>query len=207
MSRPTLTRTLFKLTAAVALFVWAGAIATSGARAYDEPSLKIKRTIKVDKVGNAQIRLQLTAPTNLYTTIKTKTPNIAVLLRKLGAGRLWALLEQIDGSFNDPQSTIDIHDAQRGLARVERGNEWSIPFDPGTPPELVDIHDTTAIYDEAATSPLGLATMIIRIECLAGRRTSRTIRSRGPSPTSSRPSLTTTGLSTPPSASTTKNRS
>ena len=85
----------------------------------DEGAFKIKRTIKLDSVGNADIRLQVAAPTNLYTAIKTKTPNIAVLLRKLGAGREWAVLENVDGSFNDMQSTIDIHFTQRGLARVE----------------------------------------------------------------------------------------
>ena len=55
-----------------------------------------------------------------------------------------------------------------GLARVESGRQWSIPFVPGSTPELVDIHDTTAIYEEASSSPLGLATMIIRVECPAG---------------------------------------
>ncbi len=134
----------------------------------DEAAFKIKRTIRLDSVGNADIRLQVAAPTNLYTAIKTKTPNIAVLLRKLGAGREWTVLENVDGSFNDMQSTIDIHFTQRGLARVESGRQWSIPFVPGSTPELVDIHDTTAIYEEASSSPLGLATMIIRVECPAG---------------------------------------
>ena len=66
------------------------------------------------------------------------------------------------------QSTIDIHFTQRGLARIERGSQWSIPFQPGSTPELVDLHDSTAIYQEAASSPLGLCTMIIRVECPAG---------------------------------------
>jgi len=167
MSHRTTTRRLLKLSAALAVIACATAIVTAQAVA-EEVALKIKRTVKLDAVGNAEIRLQVTAPTNLYTAIKSKTPNVAVLLRKLGAGREWALLENVDGSFNDMQSTIDIHFTQRGLARIERGSQWSIPFQPGSTPELVDLHDSTAIYQEAASSPLGLCTMIIRVECPAG---------------------------------------
>jgi hypothetical protein len=127
MSRRTTTRRTLNLFAALAVLVCASAIAASRAFA-DEAALKIKRTVKLDAVGNAEIRLQVTAPTNLYTAIKSKTPNVAVLLRKLGAGREWALLENVDGSFNDMQSTIDIHFTQRGLARIERGSQWSISF-------------------------------------------------------------------------------
>jgi hypothetical protein len=169
MARTTLIRRLLKLATLLVLLACPSTLTVSRALA-DDAALKIKRTIKLDSVGNADIRLTVSAPTNLYTSIKTKTPNIAVLLRKLGAGREWALLENVDGSFNDMQSSIDIHFTQRGLARVERGNEWSIPFVSGSTPELVDIHDSTAIYQEAATSPLGLATMIIRVECPAGSK-------------------------------------
>jgi hypothetical protein len=173
MSRPAPSRrllqlTLLKFTVTFSVLVCACAIVTSPARAYDEAALKIKRTIKLDQVGNAEIRMQVTTPANLYTTLKSKTPNIAVLLRKLGAGRHWALLENIDGSFNDMQSSIDIHYTQRGLARIERGNQWSIAFEPGPAPELVDIHATTAIYEEVSNSQIGLATMIVRVECPAG---------------------------------------
>jgi hypothetical protein len=175
MSRPTpihartFAHALLKPSAALAVLVCTSALVASRARG-DESSIKIKRTVQLDAVGNADVHLQMTAPTNVYTTIKSKNPNISVLLRKLGAGRHWAVTEKIDGSFNDMQSTIDIHYTQRGLARVERGNTWSIPFEPGATADLVDIHDTTAIYEEASTSQLGLATMIIRVECPTGSK-------------------------------------
>jgi hypothetical protein len=168
MSRPAPQRPLFKLTAAVAVLVLWTTVLTSGVRAQEQSTLKIKRTIKLDAVGNADIRLTLTAPTNVYTTLKIKTPNVAVLLRKLGAGRHWAFLENIDGSFNDLQSCVDIHYTQRGLARIERAKQWSIAFDSGTVPDLVDIHGTTAIYEETTTNQVGLASMIIRVDCPAG---------------------------------------
>ena len=168
MSRPAPNRPLFKLTAVLAVLVFLTTTLTSGVRAEEPSTLKIKRTIKLDAVGNADIRLTLTAPTNVYTTLKTKTPNVAVLLRKLGAGRHWALLENIDGSFIDMQSCVDIHYTQRGLARIEHGHQWSIAFEPGAAPDLVDIHGTTAIYEETASNQVGLASMIIRVECPAG---------------------------------------
>jgi hypothetical protein len=162
---PALNRALCKLTAIAALLILSTALP---ARAQEQTTLKIKRTIKLDPVGNADIRLSLTAPTNFYTTLKTKTPNIAVLLRKLGAGRHWAIFEHIDGTFNDMENCVDIHYTQRGLARIEHGNQWSIPFDPGSTPDLVDIHGTTAIYEETAGNQIGVTGMIIRVECPEG---------------------------------------
>jgi hypothetical protein len=165
MFRPTPIRTFCKLTSFAALLILSTALI---ARAQEQATLKIKRTIKLDSVGNADIRLSLTAPTNFYTTLKTKTPNIAVLLRKLGAGRHWAIFEHVDGTFNDMENCVDIHYTQRGLARIEHGNQWSIAFDGGSTPDLVDIHGTTAIYEETTANQVGAASMIIRVECPEG---------------------------------------
>lgn len=167
MSRPALHRSLFKLTA-VAVLVVSTSVLAGGARAQESSTLKIKRTIKLDPVGNADIQLTVTAPTNIYTTLKSKTPNVAVLLRKLGAGRHWAILENVEGHFNDMQSSVDMHYTQRGLARIDHGNQWSIAFEPGAAPDLVDIHGTTAIYDQTSSSQVGAVSMIIRVECPAG---------------------------------------
>jgi hypothetical protein len=168
MSRFAPSRPLWRRTVTVAAFLFSMALFIQSAVAQEQTALKIRRTIKLDAVGNADIRLTLTAPTNVYTSLKTKTPNIAVLLRKLGAGRHWAFLENIDGTFNDMQSTVDIRYTQRGLARVEHGHRWSIPFEPGAALELIDIHDTTALYEENSTGHLGLTNLIVRLECPAG---------------------------------------
>jgi hypothetical protein len=159
-----LTRALLKIAAA---FVLLACTAVTGAHA-GEVTFKVKRTVKLDAVGNADVRMQVAAPTNVYTTLKTRNPNIAVLMRKLGAGRAWNIVENVDGSFNDMQSTIDIHYTERGVARIERDNKWTIPFGSDAPPELVDLHDTIAIWEEASNTELGLATMILRVECPAG---------------------------------------
>jgi hypothetical protein len=161
-----MTRALLKIATA---FVLLACTITTRAHA-GEVTLKVKRTFKLDSVGNADVRMQVSAPTNVYTLIKTRTPNIAVLMRKLGAGRAWSVLEHVDGSYNDMQNTIDIHYTQRGVARVEHGNKWSLPCGPDEPLELVDVHDTTAIFEEAANTQLGLATMIVRVECPAGSK-------------------------------------
>jgi hypothetical protein len=161
-----MTRTLLKLSTALVLLVCA---ITTGAHA-DQVTLKVKRTVKLDSVGNADVRLQVTVPTNVYTSFKTRTPNIAVFMRKLGAGREWMITENIDGTFNDMQNTVDIHFTQRGVARIEHGNKWSIPLSPDEPSELVDLHDTTAIFQEAANTQVGLSTGICRLECPAGSK-------------------------------------
>ncbi|HXY34845.1 MAG TPA: hypothetical protein VEI07_11500 [Planctomycetaceae bacterium] len=169
MSRPRsiLSGMLLKLSAALAVLAFATAALSSRASA-EEATVKARRTLKLDSAGNADTRLEMTLPTNLYTRIKAATPNMAVLLRRLGAGRNWAVMEKIDGSFNDMESKIDIHYTQRGVARIEHGNQWAIPFPPGATAQLVDIHDTIAIYQDAGNSSLGLGTMIIRLECPAG---------------------------------------
>jgi hypothetical protein len=166
MSPARMTRTLLKLSATFVLLV-----CTTTTRAHaGEVAFKVKRTFKLDSVGNAEVRMQVSAPTNVYTGIKLKNPNIAVLMRKIGAGRAWNIVENVDGSFNDMQSTIDIHYTQRGVARIEHGNKWSISSGPDEPLELVDVHDTTAIFEEAANTQLGLATLIVRVECPAGSK-------------------------------------
>jgi hypothetical protein len=169
MSRTRSIRTglLLKLSAALAVLVCAST-AVSRLVYGDEPTIRTKWTFKLDSVGNADVQMQVTAPTNVYTSIKAGTPNMAVLLRKLGAGRNWAVIEKIEGSFNDMESTINIRYAQRGVARIEHGDQWLIPYAAGATTQLVDIHDTTAIYQDAGTTSLGLGTMIIRIECPAG---------------------------------------
>jgi len=167
MFGPTRNLAFGKLVAFAALLILSTA---HSARAQEPTKLKIKRTIKLDSVGNADMRLSLTAPTNFYTTLKTKTPNIAILLRKLGAGRHWAIFEHVDGTFNDMENCVDIHYTQRGLARIEHGNknQWSIAFDAGSTPDLVDIHGTTAIYEETAANQNGVSSTIIRVECPEG---------------------------------------
>ena len=166
MTPAKMTRTLLKLAATFVLLV---CTTTTYAHA-GEVTLKVKQTFKLDSVGNADVRLQVSAPTNVYTVIKLRNPNIAVLLRKIGAGRGWNLLENVDGSFNDMQSTIDIHYTQRGVARIEHGNTWSISSGPDESRELVDVHDTTALFQEAGNTQWGLSTMIVRLECPAGSK-------------------------------------
>ena len=112
--------------------------------------------------------MTITLPTNLYTSLKTKSPNVAIILRKLGAGRGWAILENVDGNFNDMQNCVDIHYLQRGFARIKHGKTWSIPFALGSGLDLVDLHGTTAIYQETGSSQIGLSTAIIRVECPEG---------------------------------------
>ena len=85
MSHRTTTRRLLKLSAALAVIACATAIVTAQAVA-EEVALKIKRTVKLDAVGNAEIRLQVTAPTNLYTAIKSEDAERCRPASEVGCG-------------------------------------------------------------------------------------------------------------------------
>jgi hypothetical protein len=168
MSRLTLKNSMFQRTAAAFVFALSITLTCSGLHAQEQTAVKIKQTITLDPVGNAKVQMTITLPTNLYTSLKTKSPNVAIILRKLGAGRGWAILENVDGNFNDMQNSVDIHYVQRGFARIRHGKTWSVPFALGSGLDLVDLHGTTAIYQETGNSQIGLATAIIRVECPEG---------------------------------------
>jgi hypothetical protein len=168
MSRPQIKNSLCKLTAAATVFVLSITLTCSGLHAQEQTTVKIKQNITLDPVGNAKVHMTITLPTNLYTNLKSKSPNVAIILRKLGAGRGWAILENVDGNFNDMQNCVEIHYLQRGFARIKHGKTWSIPFALGSGLDLVDLHGTTAIYQETGNSQIGLSTAIIRVECPEG---------------------------------------
>jgi hypothetical protein len=161
MTRFAKTRTLLKITVTLTLLV--SLAANRPAKAQETAVVKLSQTVELDGVGNAATRLTIKLPTNLYTQLKASTPNMAVLLRQLGAGRHWALIEDIQGDFQDIQSSVVIRYTLRGLGRVERDDEWVVPFEKGAKLDVVDIHDNVAILNQTASSPLGLITAIIRV--------------------------------------------
>lgn len=162
MTRPSRKRTVLKLVVSLTVVV----CLTSNPRAVDAqetPILKLSQTVELDEVGNADMRLDLTLPTNLYTVLKANTPNVAVLLRQLGAGRNWGVVEDVTGEFDDFSSTVKIRFRQRGMARMAEGDAWTVRFEKGAQLDLVDIHDNVAILNQTAAGPLGLVSAIIRV--------------------------------------------
>ena len=111
---------------ALALTIVGMSLRPSTANAESAAVLKVDETTEIDAAGNATVRSTIAAPTVVYTNIKTNTPNVALLLRKFGVGRGWAILENADAKFNDVKNRIEISYVVRGFARVEQGKRWSI---------------------------------------------------------------------------------
>jgi hypothetical protein len=129
----------------------------------EEAAIKVHQTVKLDSVGNATMDWTIKLPTNRYTELKASTPNLAVLMRTLGAGRTWGVLEDLKGEFKDFENAVSIHYTQRGFARVERGDEWVVPIDKAAKPDIVDIRGNVAILNETTASPLGMITLTIHV--------------------------------------------
>jgi hypothetical protein len=170
MKRFSLTTVIVRMASTLVLLIACSTTVIPSASADDSSMLRMTRTIKINDIGNADIRLTIKAPTNLYTQLKTKTPNTAVLLRKLGAGRHWAMLENVDGKFDDMDSSIQINYVQRGVARVESGANWVLQFEKGSSLDVVDVHENTAIYNTAMNSELGLVNLIVKVVAPEGSK-------------------------------------
>ncbi|MEQ8791257.1 MAG: hypothetical protein RIC55_33655 [Pirellulaceae bacterium] len=133
------------------------------AAAQSSAVVKINRTIDLDEIGDARVTLEIKAPTNMYTQLKTETPNIAVLLRQLGAGQSWAELEDVDGRFDDNTSTVVINYIERGLARTSEDDTWYVPLLGGEEMDLITVHDNQAIFTQSSNTDLGLTTVLLKI--------------------------------------------
>ena len=124
-------------------------VVTTGTRADaavgDTPKVKIKRTAVVDEKGDAQFKLEIKMTTQMYTVTKANNPNTAVLLRRLGAGRHWAEIDDVNGRFDDNTSTVIIEYCHRGAARPGRGDAWEVPFEKADDVDLVGIFGLTEV--------------------------------------------------------------
>jgi hypothetical protein len=130
--------------------------------------LKIDETTEVDATGNAKVNMIISAPTAMYTAFKANTPNMGLLLRKIGVGRGWTVLENVDGKFNDVKNRVEITYSVRGFARVEQGRRWSVAVSKDAGLELLESHDRTAIFQGTVNSPSGVVNIIERINVPPG---------------------------------------
>lgn len=159
--------THLSLAASVARFCAITAIAmialAGDARADTTPTLKVKRTVKIDEVGDGHGKLEIKMPAQLYTIAKTNNPNTAVFLRRMGAGQDWRELTNVRGAFDDSASTVVIEYTMRGLARCLQDDLWEIPLDAGEL-DLVGTFDDVIVFNSAAQTDLGLASGVEHVE-------------------------------------------
>src|SRR5579862_8287000 len=162
------TRFQFLCVMAVSLTMVGAAARPLAALADDAAVVKVVEVTEIDNVGNAAVKSTISVPTAVYTALKVNTPNVALLLRKFGIGRGWAVLENVDAKFNDVNNRIEISYAVRAFARNEQGHRWTVPIEKAAALELVDIHDRTAIYQGVVSSSGGPVNAIERVVVPAG---------------------------------------
>jgi hypothetical protein len=148
---------------AVLITVMGTSLRPAVATAQSAAVLKVDETTEIDAIGNATVRSTVTAPTVTYTAMKTKTPNVALLLRQFGVGRGWAAVENADAKFNDVKSRIEIVYTVRGFARVEQGSRWSIAVEKDAGLELLEAHDRSAIFQGTVSAQSGIVNVIERV--------------------------------------------
>jgi hypothetical protein len=133
-------------------------------QADDAARFKISRTVVVNEVGDAQVKLAIKMSAESYTTAKSNNPNTAVLLRRLGAGTHWVKMENVRGQFEDNTSTVAIEYTQLGVARLAGDDLWEIALESDSKADLVASFDNTAVLSSVSQTDLGMATLNLRIE-------------------------------------------
>ncbi len=129
-----------RLLLAFALVLTVTCVRPATVKAEGAALLKVDEMTEIDGRGNATAHMTVTAPTAVYTTMKSNTPNVALLLRRLGVGRGWSALENADAKFNDVKNRLEITYQVRGFARVEQGKRWSVGVDKDASLELLEAH-------------------------------------------------------------------
>ena len=157
-SRSVTARWLLALT-----LVITGTCLRAAAKAESAAVLKVDETTEIDSIGNATVHSTMTAPTVVYTAMKTNTPNVALMLRKFGVGRGWEVLENADAKFNDVKNRVEITYNVRGFARVEQGNRWMVPVDKDASLEMLESHDRSAIFQGTINSSGIIVNLIERV--------------------------------------------
>ncbi|HET6326871.1 MAG TPA: hypothetical protein VFG04_19490 [Planctomycetaceae bacterium] len=157
-----------RLLVAFALTLIGSCVRPTPANAESAAILKVDETTEIDAMGNATVKSMISAPTVVYTNIKTTNPNVNLLLRKFGIGRGWAVLENADAKFNDVKNRVEISYVVRGFARVEQGKRWSIAVAKEAALDLLEAHDRTAIFQGTVNSQAGVVNIIERIVVPAG---------------------------------------
>jgi hypothetical protein len=151
-----------------ALVITATCARPAAVKAEGAALLKVDELTEIDGRGNATAHMTVTAPTAVYTTMKGNTPNVALLLRRLGVGRGWSALENADAKFNDVKNRLEITYQVRGFARVEQGKRWSIAVDKDASLELLEAHDRSAIFQGTVNSAGSIVNLIERIQLPEG---------------------------------------
>jgi hypothetical protein len=142
------------------------------------PRIRAKETVVIDSVGDGRFRVEIKMPIALYTTLKDRTRNTALLFRQIGLSHEECCeVEDIQGEFDDGKSVLRFCWTTRGLARPHRDHVWEAPVDEGAGLELVSIRDNLAVFTSAADSPFGVIPLALQVEVAKGSTELQLLRS------------------------------
>jgi hypothetical protein len=133
-------------------------------RAEETTPLKINRSLIVNEVGDAQVKVEVKIPAASYTAVKTVNPNVTGLLRRIGAGTHWAKLDNLRGRFDDFTRSAVIEYTQLGVARMAGEDLWEIALGAEAKLDLLHSAENIAILSGAVSTDLGTGTLNLRVE-------------------------------------------
>jgi hypothetical protein len=154
----------------------AGSVHDGAARAQQAPVMRLKETVDIDRCGNARCSVVVKLPAGLYTELKKNSPNMAVLLRRMGLFQSWHEVRDVGGDFDDNASSITIRWHTRGIARMVRDAVWEAPLGGEGNLELVSLRDNEALFTAAQETRLGLCSGVVQVTLPAGSKDLRTLK-------------------------------
>jgi hypothetical protein len=133
------------------------------------PRIRARETVVIDAVGDARSRIEIKLPIALYTALKDRTRNTALLLRQIGLSHEeYYEVQDIQGEFDDGKSTLRFSWTTRGLARPHRDHIWEAPVDEGSGLEVMTIRDNMVLFTTAVESPFGVILLTLQVEVARG---------------------------------------
>lgn len=151
---------------------------SAAARAEETPQIRAKQKVVINAIGDAHFIVDVKLPVALYTVLKDRTRNTALLLRQIGLSHEESYqLQDIKGEFDDGSSTVHFSWTTHGLARPVRDHIWEAPVDENSGLELLYIKDNVALFHTAASSPFGVVPLVVHAEVAPGSSELRLLHS------------------------------
>jgi hypothetical protein len=153
-------------------------LGSASARADETPQIRATQKVIIDAVGDAHFTVDVKMPVALYTLLKDRTRNTALLLRQIGLSHQDSYeVQDGKGEFDDGSSTVHFSWTTRGLARPVHEDLWEAPVDETSGLELLYLHENVALFNTAASSPFGVMPLVVHAEVAPGSRDLRLLHS------------------------------
>jgi hypothetical protein len=151
----------------------------AAARAQETPLIRAKKTVVLNSVGDGRFTVEVKMPVFEYTQLKNGTPNMALLLRRIGLiHEELCEVQNIKGEFDDAESTLRLSWTGRGLARPQHDHVWEVPLEQDSRLESLSIRDNLALFSTSAYFPrVGVIPLVVQVEGARGSSDLRFLKS------------------------------